>query len=88
VARADGEVSPREYEMLIELLSRLGGNAASFAELQEWLENGPPGCTVKMPEDHIRLFLREAIAVAHADGKVDQSELDTIKRIASQCIEE
>ncbi len=85
VARADGEVSPGEYEHLIELLATIGADSVSFFELQEWLETGPPECTVLMREDHVRLFLREAIAIAHADGKVDETELATIKRIVAAC---
>jgi hypothetical protein len=42
---------------------------------------------VRFPEEAIRMFLREALALARADGKVADIELSTIKQLASRYFE-
>jgi tellurite resistance protein len=81
VARADGEVSASEYEQLLELLSRLAKGAVGFSELESWMYKGPPELDVRLPEDCIRLFLREAIGLSRSDGKLQDVEIATIKEL-------
>jgi tellurite resistance protein len=87
VARSDGQVSTPEYEVLLGLLSRYAAGAVGFSELERWLHEGPPEINVRFPEEAIRMFLREALALARADGKVADIELSTIKQLASRYFE-
>jgi len=84
VARADGTVSPSEYEVLLDLMSRLSRGAVGFSELEDWMRNDPPIATERLPEESIRLFLREAIALSRADGKLEQIEITTIKELVAR----
>lgn len=81
VARADGQVSTSEYEQLLDLLSRLAQGAVGFSELEGWMHRGPPELNVRLPEECIRLFLREAIALSRSDGKLEEVEIATIKEL-------
>ena len=87
VARADGEVSPAEIESLLELLARLAGDSMSYAELQRWLEQGPPEIVAQLGEAELRTCIREALTVAKADGTIDDAELATIKKFAERHLE-
>jgi tellurite resistance protein len=87
VARADGIIAAGEYERLIELLAELGQGSVGFEELQQWLDNGPPAPAKKLPEEHLKLFLHEAVGIAHADGNVSADEIATIKRLVNLCFE-
>jgi tellurite resistance protein len=84
VARSDGEVSAAEYEQLLDLLTRMAHGAVGFSELEDWMRSGPPPIDTRMPEEYIKLFLREAIALARADGKVADVELATIKDLVQR----
>jgi len=88
VARADGIVSTLEFERLVGLLARIAQGLVGLDELQEWLSKGPPVCSARLAEEHLRLFLHEAIGVASADGHVDESEIETIKSLVSRCFTE
>lgn len=81
VARADGEVSPGELEALLDILSRFAEGVVGFGELQTWLQEGPPDVQARLPGASIRPFVREAVVIANADGKVDASEVATIKKL-------
>ena len=87
MARADGEVSPAEIESLLELLARLAGGSMSYAELQRWLEQGPPEIVAQLGEADLRTCIREALTVAKADGTIDDAELATIKKFAERHLE-
>lgn len=87
VARADGQVSTPEYEALLELLSRYAAGAVGFSELERWLHEGPPKIEARFPEQAIRMFLREALALARVDGKLEDIELSTIKDLVSRHFE-
>jgi tellurite resistance protein len=87
VARADGQVSTPEYEVLLELLSRYAAGAVGFSELERWLHEGPPEINVRFPEEAIRMFLREALTLARADGKLEDVELNTIKQLVARYFE-
>jgi tellurite resistance protein len=87
VARADGEVSTAEYEQLLDLLARLSQGSVGFSELQRWMNEGPPALDVRLPEDCIRMFLREAIALGRADGRLDEVEIATIKELVQRYFE-
>ena len=84
VARSDGEVSTAEYESLLYLLTRMAHGAVGFSELEEWMRSGPPAIDARLPEECIKMFLREAIALARADGKVADVELATIKDLVQR----
>jgi tellurite resistance protein len=84
VARSDGEVSAAEYEQLLDLLTRMAHGSVGFSELDDWMRRGPPPFDVRLPEDCIKMFLREAIALARADGKVAEVEIATIKDLVQK----
>ncbi len=84
VARSDGDVSPSEYEALLDLMSRLAKGAVGFSELEAWMRTDPPIITARLPEDSIRMFLREALQLARADGKLEQVEISTIKDLVER----
>jgi tellurite resistance protein len=81
VARADGEVSPPEVETLFDILARFADGKVAFSEMQKWLDEGPPSIETTLPEGAIRGAISEALSVARADGRVDDAELQTIKRL-------
>lgn len=87
VARSDGEVSPSEYEALLDLMNRLAKGAVGFSELEAWMRSDPPIVTARLPEDSIRMFLREALALARADGKLAEVEITTIKDLVARYFE-
>lgn len=84
VARADGSVDTGEIERLLELLGRVAHHAVRFSELQRWVEEGPPRFEVKLPDSVVKEFVREAVALARADGKVDTVEIATIKQLVQR----
>lgn len=84
VARADGSVNASEYEGLLELLGRLAQGAVGFSEIEQWMSGGPPRVDVRLPEEAVKVFLREAVAIARADGKVEKVELETIKDLVGR----
>lgn len=84
VARSDGQVSTPEYEALLDLLARLSDGAVGFSELEHWLHEGPPEISVRLPEQAIRMFLREALGLARVDGKLQDVELATIKELVAR----
>jgi tellurite resistance protein len=81
VARADGSVNASEYEGLLELLGRMAQGAVGFSELERWISVGPPALDTTLPEETVKIFLREAVGIARADGKVDEVEIATIKQL-------
>lgn len=87
VARADGEVSPAEIESLLGLLARFARGAVAYAELQRWLDEGPPEIGARLSESELRACIGEALAVAKADGQIDDAEVDTIKKYAERYLE-
>jgi tellurite resistance protein len=87
VARSDGQVSTSEYESLLDLLSRTAHGAVGFSELTHWLDEGPPVIDVRLPEQSIRSFLREALGLARVDGKLEPVELATIKELVARYFE-
>lgn len=84
VARSDGAVSPSEYEVLLDLMNRLARGVVGFSELEQWMSSEPPIITARLPEESIRMFLREAIALARADGKLEEVEITTIKDLVAR----
>jgi tellurite resistance protein len=87
VARADGGVTAAEYERLLDLLVRLAQGAVGFSELERWVQTGAPRLDITLPEGAVRIFLREAVVIARADGKVDASEIATIKDLVARYFE-
>lgn len=84
VARADGAVSAGEYEGLLGMLTRFSAGAVGFSELERWMADGPPEVQTRLPEDLIRMFLREALALARVDGQLVEAELETIRDLVTR----
>jgi len=84
VARSDGSVNTSEYEQLLELLGRLSNGAVGYSEIETWIQKGPPSVEIRLPETAVKLFLREAVAIARADGKVQEVEIATIKDLVTR----
>ena len=87
VAKADGSVNTSEYEALLDLLGRLAQGAVGFSELTRWMEQGPPRPEARLPDEAVRLFLREAVTIARADGKVEEVEIATMKQLVERYFE-
>ena len=85
VALADGAVSTSEFEHILGVLCRLAGDAVGFSEIQEWLAHGPPRPDARLSDDRVKLFLREGVAVARADGRVDEAEVATMRDFVQRC---
>ena len=71
-------------EGLLELLGRLSQGAVGFSELEHWISSGPPAVELRLPEEILKTFLREAVTIARADGKVDEAELATMKELVQR----
>ncbi len=84
VARADGTVNVSEYENVLELLGRLSHGSVGYSEIEQWLQQGAPRFDVRLPEEAVKVFLREAVGIARADGKVDAVEIATIKELVAR----
>lgn len=84
VARSDGSVNSSEYEGLLELLGRLSNGAVGYSEIETWIHKGAPAMDVRLPEAAVKLFLREAVAIARADGRVQEVEIATIKELVTR----
>jgi tellurite resistance protein len=84
VARADGSVNVSEYEGVLELLGRMAQGSVGYSEIEQWLQQGPPRLDVRLPEEAVKVFLREAVGIARADGKVDAVEIATIKELVAR----
>ena len=55
-----------------------------FSEIEHWVASGPPRIDVRLPEAAVKVFLREAVSIARADGKVEAVEIATIKDLVER----
>ena len=79
VARADGEVHPREAAMITEFFNATTEHAADLAALEREPRIEPPSLALMLPtRDLKRLFLKSAILLAYADGSYGAGESKAI----------
>jgi len=74
VARADGVVADGELQRLSKLFFRLGDDLLSAAEVDRWLDEGPPPVDVLLPSELAPLFLEHAREIMLADDEVSPAE--------------
>lgn len=77
---ADGEVHPKE----LETLYRIGTETYGLTEeeiARSVVSAGKTGTIPELPEEKIRL-LYEMCLIAYADGRIDQTERDMLRRYA------
>ena len=79
VAWADGVVHESERHQLRAILAKVGEGAVSVAELELWLDQGPPEVQRRLPVEARKLFLDEAVRVVSADQDVAPEEVETIR---------
>jgi uncharacterized membrane protein YebE (DUF533 family) len=83
VAKADG-AHERELAMISSFWSETGGSSNSLAELMRRDAISPAQLAVALhTEDERVLFLKTALLLAHADGKVTAAERSTIGSFAT-----
>lgn len=77
VAWADGVVAEEERQAVFGLMHRLGWDATSKAEVEQWLESGPPEPDLAgLPEGLGQMAVYEALRLAEVDGEIDDRELE------------
>src|SRR5690349_9844320 len=85
VAWADGVVEPEERERVAELVQKLGGNAVSTRELDQWLASGaPPAELNELPPSVGEMFIYEAFRLCEADGVISDQELALIEGLVTR----
>ena len=55
-----------------------------YSELERWIEVGPPEMDEKLPDEAVHAFVQEAVAIAHADGRLQDTEIKTIKQLVER----
>ncbi len=81
VARADGIVADAELDRLSRLFYRLGDDALSAAEVDRWLEEGPPPIPEPLPAAAKELFLAHAREIVLADGEIAPGEAALVREL-------
>lgn len=81
VARADGVVAEEELVRLSKLFFRLAEDVVSAAEVDLWLEEGPPAVEELLPRELTELFLEHAHEIIMADQKVAPSEWAAVNHL-------
>jgi tellurite resistance protein len=85
VAWADGVVQDEERERVAELVQKLGGQAVTPAELDEWLRSGsPPAELSELPPSVGEMFIYEAFRLIESDGNISDEELQFIEGLVSR----
>ncbi len=84
VAKADGEVHPRELALISEFYVADHANPADFAALERIDAPTPEGLAQLLIGEGVRLlFVKTALLMAHADGKYSTEEAGQIAAYAS-----
>jgi uncharacterized tellurite resistance protein B-like protein len=80
IANSDGDLSPKE----IELLSDLGTELGLTPEQVEDIKKNPQNYPVNPPANRVERFeqIVHLIQMVQADGKVDDAEMDLLERVA------
>ncbi len=81
VARADGVVSDAEIERLSRLFYRLGEDLLSAAEVDRWLEEGPPPIAEPLPAEAKDVFLEHARELVLADREIVPREAALVREL-------
>jgi uncharacterized tellurite resistance protein B-like protein len=81
VARADGIVADSEIERLSQLFYRLAEDVVTAAEVDRWLEEGPPELTELLPAAAEPLFLEHAREIMLADQEIVPMESDLVREL-------
>jgi uncharacterized tellurite resistance protein B-like protein len=81
VARADGIVADAEIERLSLLFYRLAEDVVTAAEVDRWLEEGPPEITELLPAEAEPLFLEHAREIMLADQEIVPMESDLVREL-------
>lgn len=81
VARADGVVASAEIDRLSRLFYRLGEDLLSAAEVERWLEEGPPAINELLPARAQPLFLEHAREIMLADHELSPDESAVVREL-------
>lgn len=85
VAWADGVVADEERERVAALVQKLGGQAVSPAELDDWLTSGaPPAELAELPPSVGEMFIYEAFRLIESDGSISDDELHFIEILCAR----
>lgn len=81
VARADGVVASSEIDRISLLFYRLGEDLLSAAEVELWLEEGPPPVAELLPASAQPLFLEHAREIMLADRELSPHESALVREL-------
>jgi len=81
VARADGVVADEELVRLSKLFFRLAEDVVSAAEVDRWLDEGPPPVEELLPRELAPLFLEHAQDIIVADQEIAPSEWSVVDEL-------
>jgi len=81
VARADGVVDNAEIDRLSQLFYALAEDVVTAAEVDLWLEEGPPEITELLPAEAQGLFLEHARAIMLADQEIVPMESSLVREL-------
>ena len=81
VARADGVVADSEIKRLSQLFYLLAEDVVSAAEVDRWLEEGPPELTELLPAGAQQMFLEHAREIMLADREIVPMESDLVREL-------
>ena len=87
VAWADGVIYDDERERMMSLFERIADGAVQRAEIERWLESGPPPLSGEVGVEATAVFVEEAIALARSDGEFASLEVRAIERLAGVEVE-
>lgn len=81
IARADGIVADAEIERLSKLFYYLGDHVIAAAEVDRWLEDGPPEVEELLPREAEATFLEHAREIVVADARISHSESQLVAEL-------
>ena len=81
VARADGIVADAELDRLSQLFYRLGQDLLDAAEVERWLDEGPPPIAEPLPAAARDMFLEHAREIVVADREIVPRESELVREL-------
>lgn len=81
IARADGIVADAEIDRLSKLFYHIGDHVVDAAEVDRWLEEGPPEVVELLPPEAEATFLEHAREIVLADARISHSESTLVSEI-------
>jgi uncharacterized tellurite resistance protein B-like protein len=79
-AWTDLEVRPEEREVILDLAKQMGMQGKDLADVKKWLTQMPPDFDpFEIPREHKKAFFDAFLEVVTADGRIDESESETIR---------